>query len=142
MSLFSNNSLQYRYLIPAILGPVISIACVLKYFYSKNKTAYILIIVTVLISTVENYKIYPLSYIKYNAENNITFNNYLNLSKEKIKKSDNILLIGSTVETMEFFESLTRYYNYYGYNNIYIFPCIKNEVSDLNNFEKNSYNFF
>ena len=42
---------------------------------------------------------------------------------------------------MEYFESVTRYYNYYGYKNIYVFPYIESDYGSLNSFQKNLYDY-
>ena len=142
LSLNPNNFFQYRYLFPSLLGPVFFLAYVLKYYKLKNKIVYCFLLLAIFGALTVNYKNYPLSLIKKNVDMNIKFNNDIKESMQKINKADNILLIGSAVETMEFFESICRCYNYYGYNNIYVFPCIKKDYSELNSFEKNLYDFF
>ena len=85
---------------------------------------------------------YSLKDIIHSSNSNILFNKTLANTREILSKEDNILLIGDAVFNMEYFESLVRNYNYYGFKKVYLLPLINRQINELNNFEKNLYNFF
>ena len=141
INLTPNNGFQFRYLFPAVLSPVIMLAVFLKEFREKNYILYYFLLISIIVCAFFNLKYYSFSYVKQENDNNIVFNNYLEKTKSILNKEDNILLIGSAVNTMEFFESLARYYNHYGYKNVYIFANANKSYDLLSDFEKNLYNY-
>ena len=141
INLTPNNGFQFRYLCPAVLGPVFLIAAFIGYFKLKNKLIYFLILIVTIIFSLLNLKYYSFSNINLMTGINIEFNKYLDKAKLNLTKEDNILLVASAINEMEFFESLTRYFNYYGYKNIYVYPYMEKNYDSLNDFEKNLWDF-
>ena len=141
LGLTPNNSIQFRYLFPAFLAPVLLLSSLFEYFKSENKRIFYMLIGFVICSTYFNLKFFSFNELKENTNRNIIFNGYLSESRRQLNKDDNILLIGHAVNSMEYFESVTRYYNYYGYKNIYVFPYIESDYGSLNSFQKNLYDY-
>lgn len=139
LSLTPNNDFQLRYMFPALLGPAIILAISAGYFKVHNKLFFYIILIFLIFSSFFNLKYFSFSDINNLVKKNIIFNNYLNEFRKEIDTDNNILLIGSSFSSMEFFESMARYFNYYGYKNIYIFPYIDNDYESLNDFEKKLY---
>ena len=93
LGLTPNNSIQFRYLFPAFLAPVLLLSSLFEYFKSENKRIFYMLIGFVICSTYFNLKFFSFNELKENTNRNIIFNGYLSESRRQLNKDDNILLI-------------------------------------------------
>ena len=130
-----------RYMIPLIYALGWLLILFFNQFRQKKLLYSAMIVLCIISITINNFYNFNYKFYKEYVQININFNKALTEIKNNLKDNENILLIGPAIINMEFFESLTRYFNYYEINNIYVMPELEVEESQLNNFEKNIYNF-
>lgn len=128
----SDNYYQSRYLIPFVFSTVLFMFLYL--YICRNKYLPYLLLVPLFIY---NICYFTPTNIENIVDGNIAFNSTLEETLLYLDENSKILFIGDPIFRMEYFESFKRYYEFYGYKNIYVIPIASKKQIDITPFEQN-----
>lgn len=124
----AKSGMVERYLLPTTFGLAFLVVVILKDVKLKFFKFLILILFCIFITN--SFLVARDKAIIF-AKDGIQTNFLLDTVKENIDKEDNFLLVTDPVSRFEVSNSIKIYLSYYGYDNLYVYPILKNYKTEF-----------